>query len=138
MTPKTAFLTPRMRTATQFRDMVVAALLLVTTTSCLHVGQRLLTFQIELDGQVVFEGNRGVPDNMAVDRMWDILGNVSFEATTEQEHPVHLEGNVVVRIKHVDHELTSAKLKAISLQPDASGSQWSLSEDRACVNDRFT
>jgi hypothetical protein len=99
--------------------------------SCGHVGQRLLTIQIELDGQVVFEGRRGVPDNMAVDKMWDVLADVSFKAKTEQQPPDEINGDVVVRIKHVDRELTSAKLKTLSLRPGVNDSTWSLGKDEA-------
>ena len=115
----------------RFQHLMIA-LVLFSTTSCVHVGQRLLTIQIEVDGQVVLEGIRGVPDNTPVNEMWDVLGDVSFMSmSAEHEHPDTLNGNVVVRIKHVDRQLTSAKLKTLSLQPDDAGSEWSIGKDEA-------
>ncbi len=101
------------------------ALLLLAIPACGHVGQRLLTVQIELDGQVVLEGIRGVPDNMPVDEMWDVLGEVAFAAKGGPPSG-DLEGEVVVRIKHVDRELASANLKNLKLTPNDAGSEWSL------------
>ena len=106
-------------------------LLLLAIPACGHVGQRFLVFQIELDGQVVLEGMQGVSDIMPVDEMWDVLGKVPFSAKEGQTPPDELEGDVVVRITHVNKELASAKLKTLSLQPDAAGSNWSLSAAEA-------
>lgn len=102
------------------------ALLLATTMSCIHVGQRLLTLQIDLDGQTVLEGICGVPDTMPVDTMWDVLADVAFTAKGAPPQFNELKGDVVIRIKHVDRELASVKLKSLSLQPDAAGTRWML------------
>jgi hypothetical protein len=106
------------------------------TASCSHtfVGQRLLTIEIELDDQVVFHGIRGVPDNMPVEQMWGVLGTVRFESSRPGSvvkegagNPVRsLVGKVIVRIKHVDQELTHVLMETLLFYPDASGLLWSL------------
>ena len=109
----------------------IVGLSILTTISCVHVGQRLLTIQIEVDGKVMFEGIRGVPDTMAVNDMWDVLSDVSFEARTDQAPSAELNGNVIVRIKHVDRELATAQLNTLSLQSDPSGSKWVIGKDES-------
>jgi hypothetical protein len=104
---------------------LVLGLTAVTLASCVP-GQRLLTFEIELDGQTVFEGQRGVPDSTPVTTMWDELGSLPFNATADEEVTGHLAGKVVVRIKHVNNELDAVELKSLSLQSDAATSQWSI------------
>jgi hypothetical protein len=86
-----------------------------------------------LDGQVTFEGIRGVPDNMPVDEMWDVLGDVHFEI--DEDAVSHLDaltqdltGSIVVRIKHVDDELGMASLSSLSLSREAIGSSWLLGD----------
>jgi len=105
---------------------IVTTLILLTGTSCvpdLHIGQRLLTIQILLDDQIVLEGYRGVDDRTPIDEMWDVLESVEFHTPTED--PVSditveagtkcsLEGNVVVRIKHVEQVLAQAELKKLT------------------------
>jgi hypothetical protein len=118
------------------RSIGLVTLLLFTTASCVHVGQRLLTIQIELDGQVAFEGIRGVPDNMPVEQMWDVLDDVSFKSvdteTTSRlsdQKARSLEGRVVVRIKHVDRELANTSLTSLTLAKDTTGGSWLLPAD---------
>ena len=116
--------------------IIVLALLVLATTSCVHIGQRLLHIEIELDGQVVFTGMRGVRDDMPVEQMWGVLADVSFELAADSasshegtsERSRSLDGNVVVRIKHVDRELAVASLSSLSLTRDAATSSWSLSK----------
>jgi hypothetical protein len=108
------------------------ALFFLAVTSCGHVGQRLLHIEIERDGKIAFEGIRGVPDNMPVEQMWDVLGDVPFETTADSlgtdVRTFALDGNVVVRIKHVDRELGLASLTTLSLHRDATSSSWRLSD----------
>ena len=114
----------------------VSVVLLLATVSCLHYGQRLLTIQIERDGQVVFEGIRGVPDNMPIKEMFDVVGSVAFKSTAadtkasggSETQARSLAGKIVVRIKHVDLELASATLETLSLHSDATGAAWSIGE----------
>jgi hypothetical protein len=95
-------------------------------------GQRLLTIQIESDGNVVYEGIRGVPDSTPVDGMWEVLGDVPFEPTDTQAHRTEdenanertLNGTVVLRIKHVDKELASASVEELALH--YSDGKWLL------------
>lgn len=104
-------------------------------TSCVHIGQRHLHIEIELDGQVVFEGMRGVNDNMPVEQMWRVLDDVPFKMTAGylnslgstdiQTHT--LNGKVLVRIKHVDRQLAIASLSSLSLSRDSTGS-WLLDD----------
>ena len=110
------------------------ALLGLAITSCVHIGQRLLYVDIELDGQVVFTGMRGVRDDMRVEHMWGILKDVTFHTAADSADAVEdnsertrtLSGNVVVRIKHVDRELAAVSLSSLSLTRDAPNSSWSL------------
>ncbi len=100
-------------------------------TSCMHVGQRLLHIEVEVDGQIVCDGIRGVRDDMPVNEMWNVLDSMSFESTGVIPAPAtgdewQLQGDVVVRIKHVDHELARSALSALSLTRNASGSGWSV------------
>jgi hypothetical protein len=113
----------------RIQSIIAAIILLLSAVSCVNFGQRLLTIQIEHNGRPAFEGTRGVPDNMPVNRMWDVLDDVPFTANTEQPHTNELSGDVVVRIKHVDRELASAKLEQLTLRPDADRLSWSLDQD---------
>jgi hypothetical protein len=111
----------------------------LAVTSCVHVGQRLLHIEVELDGKVAFEGIRGVPDNTPVEQMWDVLNGVPFEMTADyadslsdpDEQTRTLNGNVVVRIRHVDHELAVASLSSLALERGGSDSSWFLSDGEA-------
>jgi hypothetical protein len=112
-------------------QFLIAALGLLTTISCTHAGQRLLTIQIELNGRVVFQGIRGVPDNLAIDKIWNIIGDVTFTSDSDQPQTIELTGDIVVRIKHVESELANAKLEALSLECDTTNSGWRLQEGEA-------
>ena len=97
--------------------------------SCTHVGQRLLSIEIEVDGNAEFTGMLGVRDDMPVADMWDELADLQFDATSR---PVditastrELSGAVVVRITHVDNQLTSAEVSSLSLEQPATGA-WVL------------
>lgn len=109
------------------RLMVVSCLF--TVVSCNHPGQRLLTIQIEQDGQVVCEGMRGVSDSLPVSEMWDLLPEVSFSAESSTPSLETLNGDIVVRIRHVDHELSRARLKSLTLRPHANNSTWSIGHE---------
>jgi len=63
--------------------------------------------------------------------MWDVLADVLFTAKTEDPPPDELNGDIVVRIGHVDRELASAQLKTLSLQSDANRSAWKPGRDEA-------
>ena len=118
-----------------FRRICIAALLCLSATSlsCMP-GQRLLTVQIESDGNVVYEGIQGVPDNTPVVEMWEVLGDVPFESTANESNVPEgneknaraLEGAIVVRIKHVNNELARASLKKLTLRSNDAGASWSL------------
>ncbi len=79
------------------------SVLSVTSLSCTPMpGQRLLTVQIESDGNVVYEGIRGVPDNTPVFEMWDVSATFDLNPppvkATVQKRPMNartLEGAVV-------------------------------------------
>ena len=112
-------------------------LVLVFPVSCFS-GQRLLTFQIEVDGAIAFEGLRGVAGSMSVERMWGVLPDVCFErsnhvdAASSPESDVHsLSGQIVVRIVHVKNELAKSTLQSLTLQKNADGSDGSLQESEA-------
>ena len=109
--------------------------LCLAMVSC-HMGQRYLTFEIEVDEKVVLAGHRGVPDDTPVDEMWDRLDDISFDvpedSTSELEaaagQSLTLDGNVVVRIRHVDRELSRAAVSSLTLTRDTPSSAWTLSE----------
>ena len=117
---------------------IVFAVLLclsLTSLSCTPIpGQRLLTVQIESDGNVLYEGIRGVPDTTPVLEMWDFLGDISFQPTaTEAKDADDGEANartldraVVVRIKHVNKELAIASLERLTIRSKDNGESWSL------------
>jgi hypothetical protein len=115
-------------------SIAFVVVLILFTTSCVHVGARLLHVQIEVDGVTTLEGIRGVPDNMPVEEMWDVLTKVPFQPTggatatpdSADAKTWSLSGTIVVRIKHVDRVLASATLTSLSLNKDMSGTAWSL------------
>lgn len=120
------------------RSLWVATLLglfCLGMTSCGHVGQRLLQIEIELDGQLALQGIRGVRDDMPVPRMWDELRDVGFEIDpamvdslgAADAQTLELEGKVVVRISHVDRELTTASLPSLLLDRIEAEAPWTLS-----------
>ena len=55
-----------------------------TVPSYLHVGQRLLLFEILVDDQIQLSGLRGVNDNMPIKQMWDVLPDITFEPVDEE------------------------------------------------------
>ena len=69
---------------------------------CLPLGQRLLVFEIEQNGEVVLSGFRGVPADTPVKRMWDVVGDAdSYKTVTkipfEKLASFPLDGNVTIR-----------------------------------------
>ena len=113
------------------------ALLLFSATSCMPPGQRLLRFEIIVDGTTKLEGHRGVVDSMPVDRMWNELETVSFEPPDsitldiDADNPNRLTfaGDVIVSIKHVDRELSSVPLDRLAFRFDAASGTWSLNRE---------
>jgi len=72
--------------------------------SFLHVGQRLLHFEILLNDQIQLTGLRGVNDNMPIRK-------------------------VVIRFKHVDEELDSISTKTLTLSRSEVTNSWSLDQE---------
>ncbi len=113
--------------------LVAIACLPLTSVSCMP-GQRLLTIQIEVDGSVVYEGSRGVPDNTSVTEMWEVLGDVRFEpshiessSSKEGSDSIRfIEGEIVLRIVHVKDALADAQLDELKLRYDAEEDAWRL------------
>ncbi|MDG1872784.1 MAG: hypothetical protein P8J27_02645 [Mariniblastus sp.] len=111
--------------------------LLVTLSSCGRPpGQRLLTVQIELDGKVVYDGIRGVPDSTPVVEMWNVLGDFQFEENATDADVLEntpnnirtLKGNVVVKISHANDELACASLAELTLLSRGPSGGWTLDE----------
>jgi len=103
--------------------------------SYLHVGQRLLNFEILLDDKIQFTGFRGVNDNMPVQQMWDVLADITFKPVdtetktdTPNQTTLTYQGKVVVRIKHVDEELDSISTETLTLSKSAETNSWSLNQ----------
>ena len=99
------------------------------------VGQRLLGFQIQIDGEVRYTGVRSVNDNIPASEVWDVIGTVEFEAKDDGETETHLAdgtsrtvlGSIVVRFAHgsFGDERTVDRL---ALRSDNAGKSWSLSD----------
>ena len=106
-----------------------------TVTSHLHVGQRLLVFEILFDEEVQFAGLRGVNDNMPIHQMWDSLPNITFEpvdketkTNTSNQTILTYQGKIVIRIKHVENELDSISTETLTLSKLAETNSWSLNQ----------
>lgn len=105
----------------------------ISSMACSPPGQRLLTVQIESNGNVEYEGIRGVPDSTPVVQMWDVIGDIPFEYIAKNGSFVNdkkttreLKGALVVRIKHVNKELANASLTRLTLRSSDAGALWSL------------
>jgi hypothetical protein len=103
--------------------------------SYLHVGQRLLNFEILLADKIQFTGFRGVNDNMPVPQMWDVLADITFEPVDKKsitndprQTTLSYQGNVVIRIKHVDEELDSISTETLTLSRSETTNDWSLNQ----------
>lgn len=124
-----------MRCAFRHFGLVVMLCLPLTSVSCLP-GQRLLTIQIEVEGNPEYEGVRGVPDSTPVAQMWDVLGDVRFKPTTTKASSQNaapldsqvLEGAIVVRIMHVNDELATASRSKLTLRYDDATDAWKLEQ----------
>lgn len=131
-----------------------SSLMLLAIPACglLQPGQRLLHFEIEHDGKLAFSGIRGVPDSTPVKRMWDVVGDVPFEAAGDvapgvadsetasvaptgevvvrSKHvdsiSVTLTGKVLIRIKHVEVVLAETAVSELKLVRAGSTSSWTL------------
>ena len=106
-----------------------------TVPSYLHVGQRLLLFEIQVDDQIHLSGLRGVNDNMPIHQMWDVLADITFEPVDKEtktdapnQTPLTYQGKVVIRIKHVDDELDSISTETLTLSRSAETNSWSLNQ----------
>lgn len=103
-------------------------LLVLPMLSCVHVGQRLLTVMVEVDGAAVLEGHTAVPDYTPVDQMWAAVADAPLKLASGATEPARpLSGNVVVRIQHRSTVLATATLDSLMLTKDPSGSSWTLS-----------
>ena len=96
-------------------------------------GKKLLTVQIESQGQVVLEGIVGVSDRMAVDQMWNVLGDLRFESTHDifqaketGQQSRSIVGTAIVKILHVDEVLASRKIDSLSVVELGEG-EWCFS-----------
>ena len=85
-------------------------------------GQRLLTFQIEVDGRVAFEGIRSVSDSAPKDEFWNVLGGVRFDSTGTPPPGESIDvvssdaqGGVIVRIRHVGREMGVVRVAKLAL-----------------------
>ncbi len=103
--------------------------------SYLHVGQRLLHFEILLDDQIQLTGFRGVNDNMPIDQMWDVLADITFEPVDKKsitndpkQTTLTYQGKVVILIKHVDDKLDSISTETLTLSRSAETNSWSLNQ----------
>ncbi|MCO6046993.1 hypothetical protein NG895_24100 [Aeoliella sp. ICT_H6.2] len=110
------------------RRQLGVLLLALPMLSCTHVGQRLLTVIIEVDGAAVLEGHTAVPDFTPVDQMWPALAEAQFEPVAGAGEPsMPLTGEVTVRIQHTSTVLATATLETLTLTKDPSSNTWSLS-----------
>lgn len=97
------------------------------------VGQRLLGFQIKVDGDVRYTGLRSVNADLPASEVWDVLGTVEFEAKRDGEAQVHagetmsrtVSGSIVVRFAHGSFGDVRT-IDRLSLRSKNGGKSWSL------------
>ena len=107
--------------------------------SCLPPGQRLLSIDIEQDGALMFGGIRGVRDTLPVQQMWGVIQHVPFRLAHEnarissdaQGEACSLDGDVVVRIRHVKRSLLRANLDSLSIRRAKGDEHWRLDASEA-------
>ena len=130
---------PRPRPRIRARAWAVLLGLILCQPSCLPPGQRLLSIQIERDGALVFDGYRGVRDTTPINQMWSVLQHVPFQLVDESTktsedargQTCSLNGEVVVRVNHVDDNLLRASLKSLSMRKDKGAEHWHLDGSEA-------
>lgn len=113
----------------------VALLIFSGCNLLLPVGQRLLDFEIQLNDQIQFTGFHGVNDNMPVHQIWDVLPDIKFEPVDKEtktdaanQTTLTYQGNVVIRIKHVDDELDSISTETLTISRSAETNSWSMNQ----------
>ncbi len=97
------------------------------------VGQRLLGFQIKVDGDVRYTGLRSVNADLPASEVWDVLSTVEFEAKSDGEPQAHagemvsqtVSGSIVVRFAHGDFG-DERTIDRLSLRSENGGKSWSL------------
>jgi hypothetical protein len=106
-----------------------------TVPSYLHVGQRLLHFEILVDEHIQLSGLRGVNDNMPVHQMWNVLADVTFTPVAKETRTdapnqtiVTYQGKVVIRFRHVDNVLDSISTESLTLSRSQATDFWSLNQ----------
>jgi hypothetical protein len=99
-----------------------------------NVRLRLLDIDIVHDGKLAFIGIWGIRDNTSFKQVWDVLGDVPFEAsgdeipgTTDKDaDSVTLTGKVLIRIKHVDKVLAETTVSELKLVRSDGTPMWML------------
>lgn len=99
------------------------------------VGQRLLGFQIKVDGDVRYTGLRSVNANIPASEVWDVIGTVEFEAKNDGENQVHVgemmsrtvSGSIVVGFSHGSFG-DERTIDRLILRSENGGKSWSLSQ----------
>lgn len=92
-------------------------------------GQRVLQIEVEVDGVPKFQGMRAVRDSMSVESMWSELEFVSLKAVNAEgdslsaSENLRLTGEVVVRILHVENELSTSQSNVLDLE-STNGKDW--------------
>ena len=98
-----------------------------------ETGQRFLHFQIKVDDKLAFETKAGVPDETAVENMWDSIEQATFETSkdyaeilnTENSDTHKLTGDVVIQISHVGKTLTTSTVEALQMKKNTEG-EWTI------------
>ncbi len=98
------------------------------------VGQRLLDFQIMVDGDVRYTGLRSVNDNIPASEVWNVIGTVEFEEKNDSDIQTDagemmsrtVSGDIVVGFSHGSFGDERA-IDRLSLSSENGGKSWSLS-----------
>lgn len=126
----------RGRTAGGWRWLLLAVASLLD--SCAYPGLKLLTMDVQHEGEVVLTTTFDVPDTSSASAMWDAAGREPFatEVVGANLRPseadplqVHLAGAVELEIRHVDAVQTRAALTGLTLIRSAiTAADWHLPE----------
>jgi hypothetical protein len=113
----------------------VLFVLCYSSLGCFSVSeQRLLTVQIELNGDSVLESLWAVSDNLTKQETWKTLVNAPLHSVNRWQPAAStgdqatVSGNIVIHVNHADQEYITLKTNVIKLVKDKT-SQWKLAKE---------
>lgn len=101
------------------------------------IAARLLKCSIELDSQLVFKANYTDDGTATPETVWRYFAKrpgepevVRLEADPDNPLSLEVEGDLVIRMQHVDRTIVEAKASKLKLiRDDAANQQWYLPAD---------